>query len=415
MPCTTILVGKKASHDGSTIIARNDDGGFEAKRLLVHPAREGAATYRTVLSHLTVALPEKALRYTDCPNVSKTNGVWPACGINEANVAMTATETITSNPRVVGADPYVRYQEKKGRGSKEVPGGIGEEDLVTLVLPYIRSAREGVLRTGALLEQYGTYEPNGMAFADADEIWWLETIGGHHWIARRVPDDRVVIMPNQFGLDHFDFADAYGEKKEHLCSQDLREFVEKYRLALDAGAAFNPRLAFGSHSDADHIYNTPRAWFMARYFLPRTHQWDGENADFTPQSNDIPWSFVPEHKVTVEDVRYLLGSYYQGIPLQPLRQDRRLQGQVPHHRRAQQRRLRHYADPRRSARGGPGRGVAVHGRQWLHGLLPGLRQCDRVPQIPERHHRNRLHRQHVLAQPDHRRADRRPLRQRPDL
>ena len=27
MPCTTILVGKKASYDGSTIIARNDDSG----------------------------------------------------------------------------------------------------------------------------------------------------------------------------------------------------------------------------------------------------------------------------------------------------------------------------------------------------------------------------------------------------
>ena len=157
MPCTTILVGKKASHDGSTIIARNDDGGFEAKRVLVHPAREKATTYKTVISHLTVELPGNALRYTDCPNVSKSNGVWPACGISEANVAMTATETITSNARVVGADPYVRYQPKKGRHTKEVPGGIGEEDLVTLVLPYIHSAREGVLRTGALLEQYGIF------------------------------------------------------------------------------------------------------------------------------------------------------------------------------------------------------------------------------------------------------------------
>ena len=117
------------------------------------------------------------MRYTACPNVSKTRGAWPACGINEANVAMTATETITSNPRVIGADPLVEYQAKKGRNTKEIPGGIGEEDLVTLVLPYIHSAREGVLRTGALLEQYGTYESNGMAFADADEIWWLESIG----------------------------------------------------------------------------------------------------------------------------------------------------------------------------------------------------------------------------------------------
>lgn len=27
MPCTTILVGKKASYDGSTMIARNDGSG----------------------------------------------------------------------------------------------------------------------------------------------------------------------------------------------------------------------------------------------------------------------------------------------------------------------------------------------------------------------------------------------------
>ena len=33
MPCTTILVGKKASYDGSTMIARNDDGRFDTKKL----------------------------------------------------------------------------------------------------------------------------------------------------------------------------------------------------------------------------------------------------------------------------------------------------------------------------------------------------------------------------------------------
>ena len=316
MPCTTILVGKKASHDGSTIISRNDDGGFEPKKLIVVKPEEQPREYKTVISHLTVALPDDPLRFTCAPNVNTKKGVWPACGINSANVAMTATETVTSNPRVVGADPYVVYKEEKD-GEPEVPGGIGEEDLVTIVLPYIRTAREGVLRVGELLEQYGTYEPNGMAFADAEEVWWLETIGGHHWIARRVPDENVVIMPNQFGLDRFDFADAYGEKKENLCSADLRDFVEKHHLDTGREGAFNPRLAFGSRSDSDHIYNTPRAWFMARYFLERSYKWDGDNADFTPESNDIPWTFVPERKVTVEDVRYLLGSHYQGTPYNP--------------------------------------------------------------------------------------------------
>ena len=61
--------------------------------------------------------------------------------------------------------------------------------MLTIGLPYIHSAREGVLRLGALLEQYGTYEMNGIGFQDLDEIWWLESVGGHHWMAKRVPDD----------------------------------------------------------------------------------------------------------------------------------------------------------------------------------------------------------------------------------
>ena len=73
---------------------------------------------------------------------------------------------------------------------------MGEEDLVTLVLPYIKSAREGVERLGQLLKTYGTYEPNGIAFADKEEVWWLETIGGHHWAAVRIPDDSYVVAPN---------------------------------------------------------------------------------------------------------------------------------------------------------------------------------------------------------------------------
>lgn len=316
MPCTTILAGKKATIDGSTIIARNDDGGFDTKRLAVMDPKKQPRKYKSVISHVTVELPDNPMRYTLSPNVSKKEGLWPASGINEANVAMTATETITANARVIGADPYVVYK-KKTKKEKEIAGGIGEEDIVALVLPYIKSAREGVVRMGGLLEQYGTYEANGMAFSDKDEIWWLETIGGHHWIARRVPDDRVVIMPNQFGLDNFDFDDAYSTAKENMCSKDLKEFIVKNRLGDPDEENFNPRLVFGTASDHDHIYNTPRAWYMARFFTPHACRWDGDDADYTPISNDIPWSMVPENKVSVEDVRYILGSYYQGTPYNP--------------------------------------------------------------------------------------------------
>ncbi len=317
MACTTILVGKAASNDGSTMIARNDDGQFDEKKLIVVKPKDQPRKYKSKISHLEMTLPDDPLSYTASPSINPKDGIWAAMGINSANVAMTATETITSNARVMGADPYVSYEKKKTKNGKDKIGGLGEEDFVTVVLPYIKSAREGVIRLGALLEQYGTYESNGIAFSDRNEAWWLETIGGHHWIAAKVRDEEYVIMPNQFGLDRFDLKDAFGEQKEYMCSKDLKEFVEKYHLNLNQGDEFNPRLIFGSRDDSDHVYNTPRAWFMGRYFNPTTYSWDGESADFTPESDDIPWAMVPEKKITVEDVKYILSSYYQGTPYDP--------------------------------------------------------------------------------------------------
>lgn len=361
MPCTTILVGKTASYDGSTIIARNDDSGAGSytpkKYAVVHP-EEQPRIYKSVISHVEIELPDDPMRYTCVPNALKGEGIWAASGVNAANVAMTATETITSNPRVLGADPLVCYEPADG-DKPERAGGIGEEDIVFITLPYIKSAREGVIRLGSLLEHYGTYEMNGIAFQDVDEIWWLETIGGHHWIARKVPDDVYVVMPNQFGMDEFDLADAFGAQNEFMCSADLPEFVEKYHLNVenmecvmlrnisqtgelqdkdendDCGQEVDdtnnetdssdgtytsiicPRDIFGSHDDADHVYNTPRAWFMERTLNPNSAVWDGPNADFTPVSDDIPWCMIPEKKITMEDVKYVLSSHYQGTPYDP--------------------------------------------------------------------------------------------------
>lgn len=319
MACTTILVGKKATYDGSTMIARNDDSGaghFTPKKFVVILPQEQKKTYQTVRSHLEITLPDDPMRYTAMPNAVEGEGIWAASGVNEAQVAMTAAETLTSNPRVLGADPLVEYRPAED-GREEIPGGIGEEDILYLVLPYIRSAREGVTRLGKLLAQYGTYEMNGIAFQDIDEIWWMETVGGHHWIARRVPDDVYVVMPNQLGLDRFDLEDALSGQKEYMCSPDLREFIEKNHLDLSLDGKWNPRDMFGSHDDADHVYNTPRAWFIERCLNPRTKVWDGPNADYRLESDDIPWCMTPEKKITVEDVKYVLSAHYQGTPYDP--------------------------------------------------------------------------------------------------
>ena len=153
---------------------------------------------------------------------------------------------------------------------EETPGGFGEEDIITIVLPYVKTAREGVERLGRLLEEVGTYESNGIIISDVNEIWYVETIGGHHWIARRVPDDCYAAIPNQLGIDSLDLDDAFSERRNNMCSADLREFIEENHLDRDmtspdgSPAHFDPRAAFGTATPKDAIYNTPRAGRSAR-------------------------------------------------------------------------------------------------------------------------------------------------------
>ena len=183
MPCTTILVGKKASYDGSTIVAETDsaNGEFSPKRFCVVDPRDAPATPRR--------------SRTSVPHLPTEDGVRPygrpqrrpsprASGRREASrhdgVAMSATETLTSNERVWARTPWSSDQPAKGTpGSDDFepkqPGGIGEEDMVTLVLPYARSARDGVHPRQAPRALHGTYEMNSIAaFSDVNEIWWLK-------------------------------------------------------------------------------------------------------------------------------------------------------------------------------------------------------------------------------------------------
>ncbi|KRK81303.1 C69 family dipeptidase [Companilactobacillus nodensis] len=291
--CTTILVGKDASIDGSTIISRNDDGheALDPQRFVVVQPDDQPRHYQSVISKVEIDLPDDPMRYTSIPNAILDNGIWPAAGINSDNVTMSATETITTNSRVLGADPLV-------------DGGVGEEDLVTLVLPYVHSAREGVQRLGDIVAKYGTYETNGIAFSDNQEVWWLETIGGHHWAAERIPDDAYVVAPNRMNIDNFDF-----DSDDTMSSADLKDMIEKYNLNPDLDGKYNLRHIFGSATIKDTVYNNPRTWYGQQYFNPEITQ--------DPMEQDLPFICHANRKISIEDVKFVLSSHFENTKYDP--------------------------------------------------------------------------------------------------
>ena len=291
--CTAIIVGKKASIDGSTIIARDEDAhtAINTKKFVVVPSQDYDLTYESKYTGLKVPVKGHGYRYTATPNGNPSEGDWFEAGINEQNVAMSATETELTNPRVLGHDPLVE-------------NGIAEDAMVTLVLPFVNSAREGVQRLGSLIEKYGTAETNGIAFSDQNEVWYMETAGGHQWVAQRLPDDAYAICPNIMVIENIEFDD----KDNFMYAAGIRDFVEKYHLnpnPLD----FNFRNIFGSQNEADSYYNTPRTWYGQRLFNPSVEQ--------EPTSQNMPFCRKPEKKIAIEDVQFFLSSHYNGTQYDP--------------------------------------------------------------------------------------------------
>lgn len=292
--CTAMLVGKEASVDHATMIARNEDaeGGINPKRFIYVPAQAASREFKSTFNGFHVELPGNALGHTLTPMADTSiDGEWGEAGINSANVGMSATETEFTNAAMLGLDPLV-------------PDGIGEEAMVSCVLPFIKNAREGVRRLGALISEYGTCESNGIAFNDVNEVWYFETVGGHHWAAQRIPDDAYVIAPNQTGIQEIDFKDT----DRFITSPDLQEFAAKYHLNT-AKEGFNFREIFGEDLRSDRFYNTPRVWAAQRHFQ--------KDLPEVPESRELPFIQYAPRKISVTDVAMALADHMQGTPYDP--------------------------------------------------------------------------------------------------
>lgn len=294
MACTTVIVGKKASINASTMIARNCDAekcNIPVKFVTV-PAKNEEQTFHSYVTGLDISLPSSAMRYQMAPFVNyKKHGQFGECGINSANVAMSATESIYGNPQVLALDPLVK-------------NGIGEDALLSIVLPFIHSAREGVEYLGDLIAIYGSHEGNGVIFSDKNEVWYMEIPTGHYWAATRLPDDKAAVIANQVSQEEINFEDS----DNYLWAPGLRDFINENSLNPDA-EGYNFRHIFGTNNARDHCYNTPRVWYGQNYL--------GHNSD-DPTNDNLDFTFKPDRKLKHEDVAYILSSHYNETIFDPL-------------------------------------------------------------------------------------------------
>ncbi len=292
--CTTVLVGKDASTDGSTFICRNEDSyTYWPKYFVVKQAKTNPAgsVYKSRANKFVCPVPTKSLKYTATPDNDNSEGDFYEAGINELGVAMSATESANNNATVAKLDPF------------NTDSGIGENAMVNVVLPYINSARDGVKRLGELVTKYGCNAANGIAFSDKNEVWYMEIGSGHQWVAKRIPKDSYAVVANRLAIQTIDFNDH----ANYMWSPTLKSFLIKNKLApqlATGGHTFNWRDTFGTKSKKDLTYNVPRVWYGQRSFSP------SQVKDNQSQSFNLPFTRKPDKKINKDMIAKLLSSHY---------------------------------------------------------------------------------------------------------
>lgn len=143
--------------------------------------------------------------------------------------------------------PNLRGSNKALAFDPFVDHGLSNDMLLHSVIPYVHSAKEGVEYLGNLIHLYGSNGRSAVAFSDNQDVWYMEILTGHHWIAQRIPDNSCAIITNQLSQEHIDFSDSLNV----LTSDNIERFVIRHHLNTNP-TTWNVRDIFGNKQQEAH-------------------------------------------------------------------------------------------------------------------------------------------------------------------
>ncbi|MFO7769178.1 MAG: C69 family dipeptidase [bacterium] len=307
--CTSIMVGRLASTDGSVMTAHSCDGNYRTW-LRMEPAadhREGTmkqihwgtlhteSPWDTGELILKGEIPEAAHTY------AYMNVAYPC--MNEHQLAIGET--------TIGGRRELRNDE----------GLFLIEDLQRIALERTTTAREAIRLIGELVAEYG-YGDWGecLTFADPKEVWHFEIFGagpfekGAVWAAVRIPDGHVGVSANIPRISTLDLDDP----DRYMASENV------YSVAEEMGW-YDP--SDGEPFRMWEAYSGRRPFSDREFFVLSTM---APSLDLEWEVEELPFSVEPDEKVSVEDVFAYYRSTYEGHefdPMKNLKVEQRRRGQ----------------------------------------------------------------------------------------
>jgi len=290
--CTNILVGRKASRDGSVMVTYSSDITIMPRLLRIpggeHPPGETVEVKGWESDDVRGRIPQ----------VSRTYSVVGL--INEHQLAI--GETTTGGRR--------ELRDRKGL--------LDYDALMLLVLQRAKTAREAIALVDALCREHGYgSSAETLSIADKDEAWIMELINkgpdrrGIVWVAARVPDDCVTAHANMSRITTFPMDDP----ENWLYAPDVVSFaVEKGYYDPASGRPFSYRDAYHpDHGPSARRACAGRVWSVYRRVAPSANFSDawfrGEEG-----AEDYPLFIKPDRPLAVGDVMGLMRDHFEGTP-----------------------------------------------------------------------------------------------------
>ncbi|MCD8043363.1 MAG: C69 family dipeptidase [Tannerellaceae bacterium] len=290
--CTGLLVGRKASTDGSVMISYSADSHSLYGELYRWPA----ATWPKG-AMLDVVEWDTGKPLGQIPQVERTYSV--VGNMNEYQVAITES---TWGGRTELHDPE---------------GIIDYGSLIYIALQRSKTAREAIDVMTGLVRDYGYYS-SGETFsiADKNEVWIMELIGkgpgrkGAVWVAIRIPDDCISAHANQARIQQIPFKD----KENCLYSEDVVSFAREMGYYEGKDADFSFAKAYNPYDFGGLRACEARVWSFLRKYDPTMDQYtDFIKGDAT--KDPMPLYIKPNRKLSVQDVQSGMRDHYEGTDL----------------------------------------------------------------------------------------------------
>ena len=290
--CTGFIIGKKLTADGNALYGRTEDLEPNHNKNFVVRERtynKKGEVFEDATNGFKYELPEVSYKYTAVPDVTPEQGVFDEAGFNEHGVSISATVSASANDNIKKVDPYVK-------------DGLAESALTTVVLPSVKTAREGVELIAKIVEEKGPAEGNIVTIADKEGIWYMEILSGHQYVAILFPEDRYAVFPNTFFLGHVDFSD----KERTIASKD----VEK--VARDAG----------TYKEIDGQFHVSQSYNPPLHEADRSRVWSGiksldPDADVNYDDEYFDLMHTTDRKLTLRDAMNLQRNRLEGTDFKP--------------------------------------------------------------------------------------------------